>query len=94
VTILIGSAGSVAELFKQPSHRKNAQAVVRFVISKISPATVLNAVDREILIRSFNFFGGSWLNLSLPHFQKSAGKSINCPIDYPNVGNRRTRQST
>jgi len=54
MVIRIGNAGSVAEPFKLQKYRKNARAAVRFVISKISPATLLNAVGREILIRSFD----------------------------------------
>jgi hypothetical protein len=60
----------VAEPFKQQNHRKNAQAAVRFVISKMSPATLLNAVVREILIRSFDVSAVALGNSSPGHILK------------------------
>jgi hypothetical protein len=70
MAIRIGSAGSVAEPFKLQNHRKNAQAAVKFVISKMSPATLLNAVGREILIRSFDFSAVVLGNSFPGHFLK------------------------
>ena len=54
ITILIGNVLNVAEPFKHQIHLKNAQAVEKFVISKMSPVIPLNVVAQAILTHNFN----------------------------------------